>query len=170
MKWYHYLICLVLIVCGIISAVKLTEIFSVKSSEYGSVITFESENDLDIVSKYNLEYLNFESNNYIDYSCVITDSPVEFDGSDKDYLLIFNNQVADNVVLSNGKISGTFKFNFYDLDNQLITTSIVNIVIKYYSSETEITATTKNENNSLAYLNSYMNINGCVLKVVERSK
>ena len=45
MKWYHYLICGVLIVIGIFSTINLVELFSVSSQEYGSVITIETQNN-----------------------------------------------------------------------------------------------------------------------------
>ena len=85
MKWYHYLICGVLIVIGIFSTINLVELFSVSSQEYGSVITIETQNNYNEVSKFDLGTFTLQPTSGNQYSETITLAPEVFDGSNKDY-------------------------------------------------------------------------------------
>lgn len=169
MKWYHYLICFVVIVLGVFSSIKLVEIFNIKSAEYGKAITIETKNDYKEVSKFDFGSLTFESDDLINYQTVGTFGAQKFDGTNSNYTVLFNGQSTSNVVVSSGKISSNLSVNFYDLNGTKIVQANIHILIEYYASGTKVTMTTTNQNNSVGYLNVFTNINGAVLKVVERS-
>jgi hypothetical protein len=57
----------------------------------------------------------------------------------------------------------------YDLDGKEITTANFNVAIQYYVTQTVITISMTNENDSVSYLSNYTNMNGAVFSVVERS-
>ena len=168
MKWYSYLICCLLIVVGIFCSIELVNIFSVKSGEYGSVITFESKNNYEEVSKFDFGTITFTIEDYTNYTSNSTFAPIDFDGTKQDYLIFFNEQPLNNIVINAGRISGDLSIKFYDLDGEEIVTSQVNFVIEYSAGSTKVSVTTINKENSISYFNAYMQINGAVLKVVTK--
>jgi hypothetical protein len=131
MKWYHYLICGVLIVIGIFSSVNLIELFNVSSQEYGSVITIETQNNYNEVSKFDLGTFNLTPTTENNYSEVITLAPQSFDGAGKDYLILFNGKPANNIDSKSGQISGDVSMTFYDLDAATFTIGKENIIFHY---------------------------------------
>ena len=169
MKWYHYIICGILIVIGIFSSINLVELFNVSSQEYGSVITIETQNDYNEVSKFDLETLNLTPTSGNNYSETIILAPETFDGANKDYLILFNGKPANNIDSKSGQISGDVSMTFYDLEGKEITTANFNVAIQYYVTQTVITISMTNENDSVSYLSNYANTNGAVFSVVERS-
>ena len=169
MKWYHYLICGVLIVIGIISSVNLVELFNVSSQEYGSVITIETQNNYNEVSKFDLGTFTLQPTSGNNYSETIILAPESFDGAGKDYLILFNGKPANNVDSKSGQISGDVSLTFYDLEGKEITTANFNVAIQYYVTQTVITISMTNENDSVSYLSHFTNTNGAVISVVERS-
>ena len=169
MKWYHYLICAVLIVVGIFSTMNLVELFSVSSQEYGTVITIETKNNYNEVSKFDLGTFTLQPTSGNNYSEIITLAPETFDGAGKDYLILFNGKPANNVDSKSGQISGDVSLTFYDLEGKEITTANFNVAIQYYVTQTVITISMTNENDSVSYLSHHTNTTGAVISVVERS-
>ena len=169
MKWYHYLICAVLIVVGIFSTMNLVELFSVSSQEYGTVITIETKNNYNEVSKFDLGTFTLQPTSGNNYSEIITLAPETFDGAGKDYLILFNGKPANNVDSKSGQISGDVSLTFYDLEGKEITTANFNVAIQYYVTQTVITISMINENDSVSYLSHHTNTTGAVISVVERS-
>lgn len=166
MKWYMYIICAVLIVVGVFCSVELVKVFSVESAEYGNIITFESKNNYEEVSKFDYDTIEFESDDYKKFISVTTYEATNFDGTMQNYILTFNGQPLNNIEVSAGKISGDFNLTFYNLDGNAITTVNVNFLVEYLASTTKVTIVTNNINNSISYFNAYMEINGAVLKVL----
>ena len=169
MKWYHYILCFVLIIVGIFSSIKLVKLFNISSQEYGTAVTIETKNDYDEISKFDFGSIGFISSDNVNFSNVTSFSPQEFDGKNKDYVLLFNDQIAVNTVVSSGKVIGDINLLFYGLEGENVSKAELHFVVEYYAGQTKVTVTTKNSNDSMAYLETYMSINGAVLKVVERS-
>lgn len=169
MKWWQYFICFILIAVGVFSSVELIKIFNVKSQEYGTAITIETMNNYKEISRFDYGVIAFDTEDYEKYSNITVFEPENFNGQNKDYVILFNDNMLDNIVVSNGKISGTLNLRFYDVDGNIITTSSLNFIIEYLSQGTRVTCTTTNSNQSVSYFNTYMELNGAVLKVVERS-
>lgn len=168
MKWYSYLICIVLIISGIFCGINLVEIWSQKSGVYGSIESIETQNNYNEVVKFDLGTISFESDNNVDYSYSYSDGYKEFDGTSVNYSLLVNDSIVSNVVFESGKIIADVNFNFYGSDGEVDSVANLNIYIEFLSDRTEISITTKNENNSMAYLMRYVNTNGFTIKVVER--
>lgn len=168
MKWYHYLICCIICILGAISAIGLFNLFNVSSKEYGKVLEIESIQNLEVKVEYDLGYLEFISEDNLNYEYQINQAPIKFDGSQADYILIVNGKPANEVKVSNGEISGNLDLNFYDTEGELITTSHLEILIEFLASDTRLTFKTQNINNSNAYLYRYLNINGFNLKIVTK--
>ena len=166
MKWYSYLICVVLIISGIFCGANLIKIWSQKSGVYGSIESIESKNNYTDVAKFDLGIISFESDNNVDYSFSYTDGYIEFDGN-SDYSLLINDSLVSDVIFEAGKIIADAKFKFYGSDGKVVSVAELNIYIEFLSDKTVISITTKNNNDSMAYLMRYVNVNGFVIKVVE---
>lgn len=168
MKWYGYIICFVLILVGIFSTMELVKLFNVKSAEYGTVITIETKNDYTEVSKFDYGSLSFDTEDYVHFTNVSTFAPQDFNGKQNDYTILVNGQPTNNIIVNAGKISGDLTLAFYGLNGDVVSTAELHILIEYYASGTKVTLTTQNSNDSVSYLTTYTNINGAVIKVVQR--
>lgn len=168
MKWYTYVICFILIVCGAFCSVQLVKLFNVSSKEYGTAITIETKNDYNEFVKFDYGSVSFDTEDYIHYVNVSTFANMDFNGNEKDYILLFNGQPLNNLVKSNGRISATLNLEFYDLQGEVCSTANVDFCVEFYARETKVTISMINSNNSVSYFNSYLEINGAVLKIVER--
>lgn len=168
MKWYYYIICFVLIFVGIFSTIELLKIFNIKSAEYGTVITIETKNNYIEISKFDYGSLSFDTEDYINFTNISTFAPSDFDGKSNDYTILFNGQPVSNVVVNAGKISGNLIMYFRDLNGEIVSTSDLYILIEYYASCTKVTLSMVNMNDGIAYFTTYTNINGAIIKVVQR--
>ena len=168
MKWYHYIICFVLIFIGIFSTMELVKLFNVKSAEYGTVITIETKNDYTEVSKFDYGSLSFDTEDYQNFTNISTFAPQDFNGRQNDYTILVNGNPTSNVIVNAGKISGDLTLTFYGLNGDAVSTAELHILIEYYASGTKVTLTLQNSNDSVAYFTTYTNINGAVIKVVQR--
>jgi len=164
MKWYHYLICIAMIIAGIFCSIQLVDLFSVKSVEVGQV-NFATKNNYDEFSCFDISNMT-ETDDYVVYTSVSTYGAQDFDGSKNEYSVFFNDTPLDNLSITAGKISGQTILVFYDLDGNEVTTAKILFTIEYSANQTTVTATMTNENYSVSYFNSYAEINGAVLKVL----
>lgn len=168
MKWYSYIICFVLIILGAFCSIELVDLFSVKSGEYGSVISYQTHGDYEEFSKFDFGSINFDTDDYKSYKDIATFGAQNFDGSKQEFTLFFNGQPLNNVVQTAGRINGDLALKFYDLNGDEITTANIHFMIEYLASATKVTTTITNTENAVSYLNSYMEINGAVLQVFSK--
>lgn len=168
-KLMLYLISVVIIATGIYSCIGLNDIFGVKSQEIGIAIHIETQKDYTSISYFDFGIISLESEDYVNYSNVTSFDTQEFDGTDKEYLILFNERPADNVITTSGSVSGVVILNFYDTDNEIIVTAELNVLIEYFAKETKVSTSIRNTNGSVSYLNSEMELYGAVIQVVERS-
>ena len=167
MKWYNYLICFLLIVLGTFSLIRLVDIWTRTSSVVGEPTTIETRNNYDLVCKYDLSTMIFDTEDYITYTSDNNFAHLDFDGTDGNYKILVNNVLLSDVTVYAGKIEADYSRNFYDIDKSVITTINLDIVIYFYNDEVLIIIQTKNVNNSQAYLMQYIATDGFILKVVK---
>lgn len=168
MKWYTYVICFILLIVGAFCTVELFDLFSVQSGEYGSVISYQTQENYEEFSKFDYGTIDFDTEDYSNYKNISTYGSQKFDGTKENYTLFFNGQPLNNVVQTAGRINGDLSLKFYDLSGKEITTANIHFMVEYLASSTKVTTTITNENNSVSYLNAYMEINGAVLQVVTK--
>ncbi|MBQ8207044.1 MAG: hypothetical protein IJZ77_06235 [Bacilli bacterium] len=168
LKWYVYVICITVILIGILCSMNLYEVFNIASKEYGTAVTIETKNEYVEVSKFDLGSLIMDSEDYVNFTFSSIYPAESFDGKNHNYTILFNGNPLSNIDISSGKISGDMTFRFYDLDGEVITSAKIHVSIEYYASGTILTITSVNVNDSMAYLTTYSNINGAVIKVVEK--
>lgn len=168
MKWYSYIICFILIIVGVFCTIELVDLFSVKSGEYGNVISYQTQINYSEFSKFDFGSIDFDTEDYSNYTNITTFGVQNFDGTKADYFLLFNGQPLNNVVQTAGRINGDLSLKFYDLDGEEITTANIHFVVEYLASTTKVTTTITNVDDSVSYLNAYMEINSAVLQVVTK--
>ena len=168
MKLRHYIFCVVVIIVGVFCFINMYEMFSVSSGEYGSAINIVTKNEYNEVSTFDFGSLSFDTNDNVKFTNISTFVPTEFNGKENEYILLFNDNLVTNLVVTSGSISGDFIRNFYDTNGEIITTSNLKILVEFLETEIRTTLNITNENDSVSYLSTYANINGAVLKVVKR--
>ena len=172
MKWYSYVICCVLIIAGFFCMSNMIQIWSQTSGVYGSPYTIETKNDYTIIEggKFDFGAIAFTTEDNVNYTSLTTfDAVKNFDGTKNNYALLFNDNLASNVQFFAGQVDCEYTMNVYNTKGELVSTPILNITLKVLENQTAITITMKNENNSYGYFTQYMNNNGVILKIVERS-
>lgn len=167
MKWYWYLICIALIIAGTLSSIELYDMFNVQSKEYGNALVLETKKDYNEISKFDLISLEMESTDNLNYTFTKTFSAENFNGKDKNYVLMFNNREIDTIT-SNGSVSGTLRLNFYGVNNELLSIANVQFEINYYATYTQVVVTMRNNNNSLSYFSTLGVIEGAILSVIDK--
>ena len=130
--------------------------------------TIKTKNDYTEVSKFDYGSLSFDTEDYVHFTNVSTFAPQDFNGKQNDYTILVNGQPTNNIIVNAGKISGDLTLAFYSLNGDVVSTAELHILIEYYASGTKVTLTTQNSNDSVSYLTTYTNINGAVIKVVQR--
>lgn len=171
MKGWHYIVCCVIIIIGLLSIVNLFEMFGAKSGEYGTPITIEKVQDLNLVQSYDFGIIQFtEKKDTNIYTYNQTYAPEEFNGEENNYTIFFNSQPVQNIKITSGALSGDFTLNYYDLDGQIESTSQLNIYMFFYEGTTEIRFEITNEDDSLSYFTTYMNFNGANLTLYTKGE
>lgn len=170
MKWWSYLICGVLIIAGFFCGLNMFNVWSRTSGVEGSPTTIETENDYSIVAKFNCGMLALETDNYKNYSGGLSFGAVDFDGEKNDYILLINDNLISDVDFKAGKVDTTYTLNFYNTSGELASTLNLNIDIEFYDSNTVINFKMTNSADSYAYFQQYLNYNGLIIKICERSE
>lgn len=164
MKLWHYVVCCAIIIVGLLSTINLFEMFGAKSGEYGSPITVEKMQDLNLVETYDFGIIQFtqkKGTNTYTYTQIF--APEEFNGEENNYTLFFNSQPVQNIEITSGALSGDYTINYYGLDGEIESTSQLDIYMSFYEGTTEIHFEIIDENDSLSYFTTYMNYNGASL-------
>lgn len=168
MKWYTYLICFVLIVVGTFCGIQLYKEVKAESYINGSI---------DISNKFSQENLNYSSTSLVFYHDLYDDTDTysfeqdllkveNFNGQKKSYELWLNDFIILDAEFNAGSVYSTVQLDFYNEYGNILHSSNLNISIKYLSSKTQITLSTKGQE-SASFLEQYFKDNGIRLKVVE---
>ncbi len=168
MKWYSYLICLVIIVGAIFSTISLVDIWKQHSGVYGEPISIETTADYTTIAKFDYGIIEFESEDGQTYTNTTNYGFIDFDGTQGNYALLFNDTLLSNIEFMAGKVIGTMSMNFYATSGDYVCTVNLDINIEFFDGQTVVSLTLQNEDDSVAYFMQYMTINGAVFKIVER--
>ena len=174
MKWWAYLISLVLIVAGVICGVQYFKKVSAESYVNGSI---------DIDNKFVSESFNYTASS-LSFNEVIDDTaeedvsinhyyytinllPIEsFDGDKFNYSVTLNGCDIYDANISLGAILFDFELNFYSPDGALSCESIMHCNITFLNNKTVLRFDCYGEDNK-NYLESYFDTNGIRLTVLE---
>lgn len=168
MKWYTYLICFVLVIVGTFCGIQLYKEVKAESYINGSI---------DISNKFSQENLNYSSTSLVFYHDLYDDTDTysfeqdlpkveNFNGQKKSYELWLNDFIILDAEFNAGSVYSTVQLDFYNEYGNIIYSSKLNISVKYLSSKTQITLSTKGQE-SASFLEQYFKDNGIRLKIVE---
>ena len=168
MKWYTYLICFVLVIVGTFCGIQLYKEVKAESYINGSI---------DISNKVSQENLNYSSTSLVFYHDLYDDTDTysfeqdlpkveNFNGQKKSYELWLNDFIILDAEFNAGSVYSTVQLDFYNEYGNILYSSKLNISVKYLSSKTQITLSTKGQE-SASFLEQYFKDNGIRLKIVE---
>lgn len=168
MKWYTYLICFVLVIVGTFCGIQLYKEVKAESYINGSI---------DISNKFSQENLNYSSTSLVFYHDLYDDTDTyvfeqdlpkveNFNGQKKSYELWLNDFIILDAEFNAGSVYSTVQLDFYNEYGNILYSSKLNISVKYLSSKTLITLSTKGQE-SASFLEQYFKDNGIRLKIVE---
>lgn len=168
MKWYTYLICIVLIIVGVFCGIELYQEIKAESYVNGSI---------DISNKFSQESFNYSSSSVVFYDDLYDETETyifdkellkveDFNGKEKEYQLVLNDYVLIDSEINSGSIFSVLNMDFYDTNGNIVCNLTMNISIQFLSNKTQFTLTT-NGNESASYLEQYFSDNGIRLKVME---
>lgn len=168
MKWYTYLICFILVIVGTFCGIQLYKEVKAESYINGSI---------DISNKFSQENLNYSSTSLVFYHDLYDDTDTysfdqelpkveNFNGQENTYELWLNDFIILDAEFNAGSVYSTIQLDFYNEYGDILNSSTLNISVKYLSSKTQITLSTKGQE-SASFLEQYFKDNGIRLKVVE---
>lgn len=168
MKWYTYLICFVLVVVGTFCGIEFYKEVKAESYINGSI---------DISNKFSQESFNYSSTSCVFYHDIYDENDTyifekdllkveDFNGKEKEYQVILNDYVLIDSEINAGSIFSTVVLDFYNTDGEIVCNSTMQISIKFLSNKTQLTLTTKGQENA-SFLEQYFADNGIRLQVME---
>lgn len=174
MKWYGYVICLVLIVVGAFSGIQLYRELKAESYVNGSI---------DITNKFSQESFNYSATSLVFYHDLYDDTDTysfekdltkidDFNGQIKKYEVTLNKYYLTNAEIKAGSIYATTTIDFYNTDGEQIEEAEMQLSILFLSDKTKLTITTKGKQ-SASFLEQYFKDNGirlCVNEILREVK
>ena len=168
MKWYWYIICVILVLLGVFCGIQLYKEVKAESYVNGSI---------DILNKFSQESFKYTNTSVVFYHDVYdeTDTYIfeadclkvdDFNGLTNTYQVVLNDYILLESEINAGSIFTNVNLDFYDTYGEIIKSVDMQISIKFLSDKTQLTlATTGNENAS--FLEQYFSNNGIRLYVNE---
>lgn len=168
MKWYWYIICVILVLLGVFCGIQLYKEVKAESYVNGSI---------DISNKFSQESFKYTNTSVVFYHDIYdeTDTYIfeadclkvdDFNGLTNTYQVVLNDYVLLGSEITAGSIFTNVNLDFYDTYGEIIKSVDMQISIKFLSDKTQLTlATTGNENAS--FLEQYFSNNGIRLYVNE---
>ena len=165
MKWYWWIICIIIIIGGVFCAIDGYKLLTAKSATYG---TYEYiPNVQTSIFEEKLTGIVFETEDDKVYTATKLFETQSFDGNAGDYELLINNLPCYSQKVSSGKIEGTFKMDFKNAEGEIISSANVKVTVSFMASNTVIDLVLENENNSIFMFEQFIDNNGLDIKIVE---
>lgn len=166
MKWYVYVICIVLIILGVLCGIKLYKEIRSESYINGSI---DIEN---IFSQKDFAYsttsftfyhdLYDETNTYVFEQNLL---PVEdFNGLENQYLVFFNDKLITSTQITAGAVYSTIEMDFYSISGSLISKVQANLSLKFFSDKTNLLVSVQGQENANLF-EQYAKANDFRLKI-----
>lgn len=168
MKWYWYIICVILVLLGVFCGIQLYKEVKAESYVNGSI---------DISNKFSQESFKYTNTSVVFYHDIYdeTDTYIfeadclkvdDFNGLTNTYQVVLNDYILLESEINAGSIFTNVNLDFYDTYGEIIKSVDMQISIKFLSDKTQLTlATSGNENAS--FLEQYFSNNGIRLYVNE---
>ncbi len=168
MKWYWYIICVILVLLGVFCGIQLYREVKAESYVNGSI---------DISNKFSQESFKYTNTSVVFYHDIYDETDTylfeadclkvdDFNGLTNTYQVVLNDYILLGSEINAGSIFTNVNLDFYDTYGEIIKSVDMQISIKFLSDKTQLTlATSGNENAS--FLEQYFSNNGIRLYVNE---
>jgi len=166
MKWYVYLTCLALVVCGVFCGIRLHALMTAESYVRGSI---DIQNQFSMTSfayvNSSVEFYHdiYDPSNTYTYETALL-RVEDFNGLKNKYEIVLNDYILTDTQISAGAVFSKVYLDFYDTSGNLICSSFLDIAIKFLSDKTTLTLTTTGSINA-SFLTQYFTDNGIRLKI-----
>lgn len=165
MKWYQWLFCILIMLITPFIVIDGYKLLTAKSNTYGYYVYIPNTQSTFFNEK--LTGVALTSQDDVSYVWSKTFDKVDFNGLLSDYeILINDNPCYFNKVYA-GKIESVFKLDYRDVENNILTTSSLDISISFLDSGVVLNLSLINDNDNLIFFEEYINNNGLDFKVVE---
>ncbi len=139
--WIQVIVCSLVILIGSVLGVYYYQeyispesftIGTISNGTYKELAIKDYLSDDTVLFSQNINDVSFKIDNATatyDYNF----DPKEFNGLEKDYLIYVNNYIINDITTNAGTISGTYKINFQDVDNETLCSSNISISFTFRS-------------------------------------
>ncbi len=170
LKFTQFIVCLAIICYGIYSGLMLVENNQKVSQIIGSYKNLSSISE-DIQSTYSLRANDFKAvdDSLIEFSLTREfAAEKEFDGTDKEYLILVNDGLCQDVTSNKGQVQGIYSGIFLNPDGSVAMEDSLTVTIEYYlNQKTVLTITTHGGSEAVSFWAQYISKFGMMLQVVE---
>ena len=166
MKWYVYVICVVLIILGILCGIKLYK--EIKSESYVN-------GSIDIENIFSQKDFAYSTTSFTLYHDLYDDTNTyvfeqnllqveDFNGLENQYLVFFNDKLITNTQITAGAVYSTIEMDFYSISGSLISKVQANLTLKFFSDKTNLLVSVQGQENANLF-EQYAKANGFRLKI-----
>ena len=166
MKWYVYVICVVLIILGILCGIKLYK--EIKSESYVN-------GSIDIENIFSQKDFAYSTTSFTLYHDLYDDTNTyvfeqnllqveDFNGLENQYLVFFNDKLITNPQITAGAVYSTIEMDFYSISGNLISKVQANLSLKFFSDKTNLLVSVQGQENANLF-EQYAKANGFRLKI-----
>lgn len=169
MKWYVYVICVVLIIASVFCGINLYK--EIKAESY-------INGQIDITNRFSQESFCYSATNLVfnlDTYADVPDTYVfeqsllkvdDFNAEKKNYQVKLNNYILFDVQINAGSVFANTHIDFYDTNGELTQGADMKISILFLSDKTQLKFVVVGQE-SRAFMEKYFADNGIRLQVIE---
>ena len=166
MKWYTYLICIVLIIIGIFAGTAFYNEATATSYKNGS-INIENQFSQEQFFYSNSAVVFYPTENSEAYAFEIDLNKTEgFDAEVNEYEVYLNGFILLDTTFTGGSVTSNVAMDFYDVDGSLVHEGSLNILIRFLNNKTQLKLSCPDVE-SATYFEEYFTTNGIRLAVLE---
>lgn len=165
MKWWQYILCLVVIVVSIFFAFDFYDMYTSHSISRGGGFDIDWSQSVEEFS-YQTTSLSLVSEDEVSYSMTIKCNAVQgFDGNENDYILIVNETMLSKMNYGTATISGELHLESLDTDKKVIISTTLKIEIKFLVTGTTIKISCNDGLSGAEFWHSYVKSFGLRIKL-----
>lgn len=171
--WIQVIVCFLVILIGSVLGIYYYQeyispesftIGSITNGTYKELAIKDYLSDDTVLFSQNINDVSFSINEgtaTYDYNF----DPKEFNGLEKSYLIYVNNYIINDITTNAGTISGTYKINFQDVDNETLCSSDISISFAFRSLSSTLRVSLPASD--VGYLLNYFNSDNFIITLAE---
>ena len=160
------LLVLVIIAAGVICSAELYRIKTAESITIGEITEHDPWEDFNIFNCDLSDAIFYKTATGYEYQETVPQA-VEFNGTKNKYNVLLNNTPCINETSTAGILNAQNIINYYSIYGQVIQQTTLNIEIRFYQSEIEITISNTNNDVEQSYFMEYLRFKGLHLQIID---